>query len=155
MESDEASLYSDSSELQLRDIVNSGDGELYERRPENDEELPAPKLKKKKKNITRTDIIYNELIAEPLKGHSNPTSLTKHRFALCEYAIMMPIILVTIGNVFYLIGYLYEKFFFDSMPTTYYGLLFEGWIVIMLFCSLTLGIKACQMGLNIYCCRRR
>ncbi len=110
---------------------------------------------KKRKKVTRTDIIYDELVGNPLKGSTHPVMVTSHRYALCEYCVVVPLILAAIGGFYYLLGYLYERLFFDELSTAYYYLLYEGWIAILMFCSLTLGIKACQVGLNVYCCRKR
>jgi len=118
-------------------------------------EILQHKAAKRGKTIVRRDIVYNEIIGEPLKGRKHPSTFKRHRFALCEYGVVMIGVLCAFGGLFYLLGFLAECLIYTSPSTAFYDRMFEGWVLALLFCSLTLLIRVLQVSFNVYCCCRR
>jgi len=112
--------------------------------------------RRKEKRINRTDVIFQELIETPLKSAVRPTAnfATSSRYALCEYATVVPVILVAIGSLVYLVGYGYERAFYETASSEWYATLFNGWVLIMCFTTIVIAVKLCQVALNAYCCRK-
>lgn len=110
--------------------------------------------RRKSKKITRTDVIYKELIVDPLKGPQPQSSKPHHRYALCEYAIVMPLLLTIIGGLISLLGLLGELALTGQTTGALHIMLFEGWLSLMIIMSLTLALKTCQIGGKVFCCHR-